>query len=182
MRLSAVSCNAKSLVFVPVLSSALMLFSQLPVHANESVTLAWVRSSATNVTGYKIYYGTACRGYSTVVTVGNTTNATISGLVPARTYYFAATAMDGTGNESGYSLEVSYVMPVTAATLTEAVRSSRQFSFTVTGDTGQQYVVQASTNLLDWVSLQTNAAPFLFADTNAAGFHQRYYRTYYLSP
>jgi hypothetical protein len=159
-----------------------MLFSQLPVRANESATLSWVPSSATNITGYKIYCGTVSHSYTNMVTVGNTTNATISGLVPARTYYFAATAVDGAGNESGYSIEVSYVMPVTAATLTEAVRSSGQFSFTVTGDTGQQYVVQASTNLLDWVSLQTNAAPFLFADTNAAGFHQRYYRTYYLSP
>jgi len=159
-----------------------MLFLQLPVRANENVTLAWNPSATADVAGYKIYYGTSCRSYSSVVVVGNTTNATISGLVPGRTYYFAATTLDCAGNESGFSNEASYAMPVTAAALTSAAHSGGQFSFTVSGDTGQPYVVQASTNLLDWVSLQTNAAPFLFTDTNAAGFDQRFYRVFYLSP
>jgi len=37
-------------------------------------------------------------------------------------------------------------------------------------------VVQASTNLVDWVSIYTNTPPFTFTDTNLAAYPQRYYR------
>jgi hypothetical protein len=39
-------------------------------------------------------------------------------------------------------------------------------------------VVQATTNLTatNWISLTTNAAPFLFTQTNASSFSQRFYR------
>ena len=161
-----------------IFSSALVLFSQLPVHAVESVTLTWNPSGATNVAGYKIYYGTASLDYANVVTVGNTTNATISGLVDGTTYYFAATTFDAAGQESSFSNEASYVAPTTAATLSAAVRSGGQFSFTVLGIAGREYVVQASTNLVDWISVQTNTAPFVFTDANAAGFSQRFYRAF----
>jgi pimeloyl-ACP methyl ester carboxylesterase len=45
------------------------------------------------------------------------------------------------------------------------------------------YVVEASTNLVDWTRLplllrtNNNPTPLLFQDTNAAGFRQRFYRT-----
>ena len=182
MRFIVASCNTKLSVFGLILSSALMLCFQLPVCANESVQLAWNPSSTPNVTTYKIYYGPASHSYSNAVEVGNTTNATISGLVPGKTYYFAATTVNSAGTESGFSDEVSNTVPVTAAALTSMARSSGQFSFTVSGDAGQRYVVQASTNLINWISIRTNTAPFLFTDSNAAGFNQRYYRAYYLSP
>jgi len=37
------------------------------------------------------------------------------------------------------------------------------------------YVIEASANLFNWVSLVTNTSPFQFTDTNRAGFRQRYY-------
>ena len=53
--------------------------------------------------------------------------------------------------------EVSYTVPVTAATLTAPASSGtgagRQFGFSVTGATGQSYVVQASTNLINWTNI-----------------------------
>jgi len=162
-----------------ILSSVLMLVSQLSIFAGQNVTLCWNPSGATNVAGYKIYSGPACHCYSNAVTVGTATTATFSGLVPGRTYYFAATAVDSAGKESGFSNETSYTVPMTAAVLTAATTGSGgQFSFTVSGAAGQAYVVQASTNLRDWISIQTNTAPFVFTDTNAAGFSQRFYRTY----
>jgi len=159
-----------------------MLFAQLPVHADQSVTLSWNPSVATNVAGYKIYAGTASHSYATTNVTGTATNTTISGLVEGRTYYFAATTYDGAGNESSYSAEASYTVPVTPATLDQPVRTGNQFSFAVSGEVGSKYVVQASTDLVNWVAIQTNTAPFTFVDTNTAGFSQRYYRTYYLSP
>jgi len=55
---------------------------------------------------------------------------------------------------------------------------NNQFRFTVNGWTGTNYVVQATTNLTttNWISLTTNAAPFLFTQTNASLFSQRFYR------
>lgn len=56
---------------------------------------------------------------------------------------------------------------------------SNTFRFTVTGDAGPDYIVQASTNLFWWQSLQTNpspALPFDWTDPGAGNFDQRFYR------
>ena len=169
-------------VFSLFLYGALMLLGQLSVRADQSVTLTWNPSIATNVAGYKIYAGTTSHAYATTNVTGTATNTTISGLVEGKAYYFAATTYDSAGNESAFSSEASYTVPVTPATLGAAANTGNQFSFSVSGVTGSQYVVQASTNLVNWVCLETNTAPFTFTDTNAASFDQRYYRTYYLSP
>lgn len=52
-----------------------------------------------------------------------------------------------------------------------------QFQFDISGVTGLNYSVQASTNLVDWAPLATNASPFTFMDTNAVLFPQRFYRS-----
>jgi alpha-tubulin suppressor-like RCC1 family protein len=54
------------------------------------------------------------------------------------------------------------------------------FQFTVAGVPGFNYAVQESTNLIDWVSLLTNTAPFIFVDANATNFPQQFYRTLYV--
>lgn len=80
--------------------------------ADASVTLAWDASPSPEVTGYRIYYGVGSRSYTNVVTVGNVLTATVTGLKPGVTYYFAATAFEGSGLESDFSNEVSYTVPV----------------------------------------------------------------------
>jgi len=53
------------------------------------------------------------------------------------------------------------------------------FSLTVNGDTGPDYIVQASTNLTDWASIFTNHSPtppFVWTDSAASNFSQRFYR------
>jgi hypothetical protein len=165
-----------------ILNGAVMAFFPFRIQAGQSVTLNWDPSSATNVAGYKIYYGTASHSYSQVVTVDNVTSATISALTAGQTYYYAATTVDAAGNESAFSNEASYVTPLPAAVLTAGVQTQGAFSFTVSGTAGQTYVVQASTNLVDWDCLQTNTAPFVFVDAQAAGFSQRFYRTFEITP
>ena len=49
-----------------------------------------------------------------------------------------------------------------------------------TGLPGYDYVVEASTNLVDWTVLATNAAPFNFLDAGAAQYSQRFYRSRFL--
>jgi uncharacterized repeat protein (TIGR01451 family) len=53
------------------------------------------------------------------------------------------------------------------------------FQFTVTGQSGQEYIIQASTNLVNWVDVYTNpdyTAPFNFVDPNATNYTSRFYR------
>lgn len=60
----------------------------------------------TDLAGYKIYYGTSSGNYTKVIDVGDVTTYKVEGLNPG-TYYFTVTAYDISGNESGYSNEVS---------------------------------------------------------------------------
>jgi hypothetical protein len=66
--------------------------------------------------------------------------------------------------------------------LTPAVHVSGQFAMSVAGTSGYKYVVEASTDLVNWVPVQTNTAPFTFVDTNASQFSQRFYRSVYYAP
>jgi hypothetical protein len=184
----SVSARARLIASNLLLGIAALLLFQLHANAQspgptnstagQSVSLGWDPSGNTNVAGCKIYYGTASHSYTGVAVVGNTNNGTVTGLVAGTTYYFAATEYDGTGAEGPFSDEVSYTVPEPAAQLSAAVSSGGQFSFTVSGTTGQMYVVQASTNLLDWVLVLSNTVPFVFVDLNTAGFNQRFYRAF----
>jgi uncharacterized repeat protein (TIGR01451 family) len=59
-------------------------------------------------------------------------------------------------------------------------KGSGTFQFTVSnGQSGQQYIVQASTNLVNWVNVYTNPAysvPFTFTDTNVSSYGSHFYR------
>ena len=72
------------------------------------------------------------------------------------------------------------VNPLTNPVLGSATYAGGQFSFSVTsGTTGPDYILQASTDLMNWVSIQTNSSPtlpFTATDTNVADFPVRYYR------
>jgi hypothetical protein len=52
--------------------------------------------------------------------------------------------------------------------------------FNVDGVPGFAYTIEISTNLIDWMPLTTNTAPFLFTDSEAATAGQRFYRSVYL--
>jgi hypothetical protein len=67
---------------------------------------------ATDLSMYKIYYGTASHTYTQVVNVTNpgTTTITQTLNLPAGTYYFAVTVVDTLGQESNYSNEATKAM------------------------------------------------------------------------
>jgi endonuclease/exonuclease/phosphatase family metal-dependent hydrolase len=77
----------------------------------------------------------------------------------------------------GDSLSVSNP-PTSAPSLSHPDFSGSQFQFQLTGSAGSNYIVEATTDLSasNWVSLQTNAAPFTFIETNAPALPQRFYR------
>lgn len=107
-----VKCYKKfvCLVVSAVLVNVFMLHS--PCSAL-SVALSWDANTESNLAGYKVYYqadssaipfqGAGAVEGASPVQVYNKTTATISGLDPGRTYYFAITAYDTAGMESSYS-------------------------------------------------------------------------------
>ena len=82
-----------------------LLLSQGNAYAAQ-VTLAW--NASDGAAGYKIYYGTVSKHYTSVVDVKNYLTYTFTDLPDGNTYYFAATAYDASYLESEYSTEVSY--------------------------------------------------------------------------
>ena len=62
-----------------------------------------------------------------------------------------------------------------------AADTSNNFTGLLLGAANANYIVQASTNLADWVALSTNTSPsgiINFTDTNASDFIQRFYRAH----
>jgi len=89
---------------------AILSLLMTTAHAAQ-VTVAWDANTDPAVAGYRVHYGTAPGNYTTHIDVGNATSCVINGLLAGLTYYFAATAYDGSGNESDYSAAVSYTVP-----------------------------------------------------------------------
>jgi hypothetical protein len=108
-----------------VLNMILLLGSVFVIPAKASVGsvgFSWLPNSASNIAGYKIYYGTTPGGgypnsvdIKTSVPVSNDgrIHGVVSGLTNGITYYFVCTAYDNTGNESAYTPEVVYTVGTT---------------------------------------------------------------------
>lgn len=77
------------------------------------VTLNWPKSSSTNVTSYKIYWGGISGSYTNSMSVGTNLTATVTNLILGLKYFFAATAFGTSGLESDFSSEAAWtVTPV----------------------------------------------------------------------
>src|SRR6266853_1639343 len=85
------------------------------VSPSNSASLAWDAVTVPNLSGYRVYFGTAPGTYLQAVgqgiSVGNVTTFTVTGLSSATRYYFAVTDFDTSGNESPYSNEVFKDIP-----------------------------------------------------------------------
>ncbi len=176
-----------------LICGSVWLCSQLPIRAEQSARLAWDAAGDPQVAGYRIYYGGKSQIYTNSIDVGLVTEATITGLSAGETYYFAATTYYDSGDESDYSNETAFSVPATAspppgpslaatstivtnpATLAATSQSGGNFHFTVAGATGLIYILQASSDLVNWVPVQTNAAPFVFVENNT-GLPRQFYR------
>jgi hypothetical protein len=103
---------------------------------------------------------------------------------PAGEYSWPVTLYHVEVTPDGYDLKSLQTSAATFTTQPElgsvALGPSGNFTFTFGSSLGANLVVEASTNLLDWVTL-TNvvnpSGPVLIADPNAARFPHRFYRT-----
>ncbi len=87
---------------------------------------------------------------------------------------------------SGYNAAGEYhaFLLIPGLILTNPSVANGQFKVTVRGTAGQRFAVEASSNLVNWISLDTNTFvtnSFEWSDAGASGFINRFYRAL-LSP
>jgi fibronectin type 3 domain-containing protein len=86
----------------------------VPAPTQNSVSLTWDANTEPDLAGYRIYYGISPGSYSQAPGQGSYTASNafnVTGLTSGLRYYFAVTAIDRSGNESGYSVEVLKDIP-----------------------------------------------------------------------
>ncbi len=100
------------------------------------IKLTWDPDSDPSVTGYKVYLGTTSGTYGSPFNAGIQTTYTVTGL-NAGNYYFAVTAYNSSGQESGYSNEVATTVggPDTTPPSVAISSPTSSGSYTATGST-----------------------------------------------
>jgi uncharacterized repeat protein (TIGR01451 family) len=74
------------------------------------------------------------------------------------------------------SVILNVLQSPTAPTLGSTAVIGGKFQLTVSGSSSLPVVIQASTNLFNWVNISTNTPPFTFTDTVSSPFPYRFYR------
>jgi hypothetical protein len=107
----------------------------------------------------------------------------LTGVVVPRNASFRARGVTTGGYYNGSSWFVESKSDSPACILTDDVGfglHSNQFGFNTRAQPGQAVVIEASTNFVSWLPLQTNlvtdAKLFLFADADSGRFSRRFYR------
>jgi hypothetical protein len=132
-----------------------------------------------NVAVGAVYYSLNGSGWTMATTSNNWTNWTANVMLKPGTNTVRAYAVDTSGNTSPINSSTVNlaVPPAASATLGSATYANGRYAFVVSGASGYKYVVQASTDLVNWVSIQTNSAPFTFVDTDVGQFSRQFYRS-----
>jgi hypothetical protein len=100
----------KSRLDLLVAFAAIFSFATAAFAETNSITLSWDANSEPDIAGYKLYWGTSSGVYDQSNDVSQTT-ASVPNLTVGVRYYFAVTAYNKAGLESGYSEELSAIVP-----------------------------------------------------------------------
>jgi len=68
-------------------------------------------SALTDLAGFDLYYGSASGAYEASEHIGDASATSLTVTLPSGTYFFALTATDRDGNESGFSNEIQRDLP-----------------------------------------------------------------------
>ena len=120
--------------------------------------------------------GTNVGGQATLVVQANNAGSFVNPAI------VNATTSDPNSDDDSVSANiiVGTVTPPQISGLVLNINGTVQFN--ITSQPGQTNVVQASTNLVNWVPLQTNVGPFIFMDPRATNYPVRFYRDLIIGP
>ena len=112
--------------------------------------------------------------------IPNATNATLTLKKVSATQAGLYTVTVSSPSGSTNAVAKLTILPSAAALLGQPKRNGNgKFTFTVTGIPGYKYVVQTSTDLTHWTSLQTNVSPFVVETTPTSSEAKRFFRANY---
>ena len=144
------------------------------VSAGQSATFSVFAGGSANLF-YQWYFNT-----NTLVPDATNSVFTLTNAQPANAGVYSALIT----NAAGTVLSTNVTLTVTGGSpaqpqLSATTYNNGTFSLTVNGDSGHDYIVQVSSNLVDWTSLYTNpmpTLPFIWNDPGAGDFTRRFYR------
>ena len=113
---------------VKIVLIAACLTSSAHVAIASAVSLAWNANPETDITGYRLGYGTVSGVYPNTMAVGTDPTASVPGLTEGTTYYFVVSAVNQGGLQSLPSSELSYQVPISAPVNQAPVASSMAVS------------------------------------------------------
>jgi hypothetical protein len=99
--------------------------------------------------------------------------------------YFASSSVNPTNLDGQFGGHLIYVPGVAGQFASQNTKlsagsysssSGGTFQFSITSQSGQTNVIQASTNLVNWVPIVTNVGPFNYTNTAVSGYPYRFYR------
>ncbi|WP_298439881.1 Ig-like domain-containing protein [Geobacter sp.] len=153
----------------------------------KDVTLQWNPVSDSSVTGYKVYYnadssatpfsGTGAVQGASPVDTRNATSATLTGLDPDRSYFFAVTAYNASGVESSYSNiasvaeAVSPTVSITSPGINATISGTTSVAISATDNVGVTKVELYVDGNLAGTDTATPYSVSLNTSTLAAGTH-----------
>lgn len=155
-----------------------------------SVTLNWGASSDSNLQGYHVYRSGSPNGpFARLTGSAPISSLSFTDYVSAGTYTYMVRAIKWESSPSGSYYNASQGVFVTATVspppntpvnLSNARLQSGQCNFQCTGQAGQRFVIERSTNLVQWAAIATNTltgSSLNFTDATPMNSGQRYYRT-----
>jgi hypothetical protein len=137
---------------------ALLLLTARAASA-ESVIIEWNANTEANLAGYFIHVGEQSGAYKHKLDVGNVTGATITNLLPGKTYYFVVQAHSTDGLQSPLSAEVHATIP----SATAPPQPPASF-LTMPGSDGR-----LTTRVLKWTPVSDAVAYALHVGTTSGG-------------
>ena len=145
----------------------------LAVTAGQSATFAVVAGGSANL-AYQWYFNT-----NTPLNGATNSTFTINSVQGADAGVYSVIVTNSAGSVASTNAILSTVGGATRPQLSNFTFNNGAFSLTVSGDSGPDYIVQASTNLVDWDNIFTNHSPtppFIWSDEAAGNFARRFYR------
>jgi hypothetical protein len=120
-------------------------------------------------------YQWQCNG--TNIPNAKSANLSLQKLAKGHCGTYTVTVSNGGGSVTSGPASVEAVSVPTANLTPAAEHIPGKFSFDVEGISGYKYVVQASTDMVHWTPVQTNTAPFTFAEPTSSQSARKFYRT-----
>jgi len=99
--------NRSRSIFFSIILLGIFFCILFKLYSENAVTITWNTNAETNLVGYNVYYGNSSRHYDNLFFTTQTTS-TVYGINNDLLYYFAVTATNTFGLESGFSAEVIY--------------------------------------------------------------------------